>query len=118
MHERTTLARSRTKHKIFTLVHKCVNGKTSRYLQELLEEHCPNRSDLRSSLKFKHLKVPFTRKKTFAAKSFSVLGTTWWNELPNNLKQIKDTQQFKKQLKTYLFREVYTDWQVRFKYST
>ena len=103
------LARSRKKHKILTLVHKCDNGKAPRYLQELLEEHCLNRRDLRSSRKFKHLKVPFTWKKTFAARSFSVVGPTWWNKLPNKLKQIKDTQAYKKQLKTHLFREVYTD---------
>ena len=36
-------ARSRIKHKILTLAHKSINGKAPRYLQELLEEHCPNR---------------------------------------------------------------------------
>ena len=42
-------ARSRIKHRILTLVHKSINRKAPRYLQELLEEHFPNRKNLRSS---------------------------------------------------------------------
>ena len=101
-------ARSRIKHKILILVHECVNGKASRYQQEFLKEHCQNRRDLRSSRKFKQLKVPFTRKKTFAGRPFSLVGPKWWNELPNKLKQNKDSQQFKKQLEMHVFRELYT----------
>ena len=29
------------------------------------------------------LVVPSVRNKAFAARSFSILGPTWWNELPN-----------------------------------
>ena len=111
--------RSRIKNKLLTLVHKSINGKSPRYLEDLLEEHYQNRRNLRSSRKFKHIKViSFTRKKTLAGRSFSMVSPTWLDELPNKLKQIEDTQQFKKQLKTHLFREVYTDQQVRLNYST
>ena len=102
-------ARSRMKHKILTLVHKIINRKAPSYPQELLEEQFLNRRNLRSSRKIKHLKVPFTKRKMFESRSFSVIGPSWWNELPNKLKQIEDAQQFKKQLKTHLFREVYVD---------
>ena len=34
------------------------------------------------------LLVPKTSKKTFAARSFSILGPTLWNELPRDLRKI------------------------------
>ena len=51
--------------------------------------------------------VPKTSKKTFAARSFSVLGPTLWNELPRNLRKIVNYASFKKELKIHLFRKAY-----------
>ena len=49
-------------------------------------------------MKHKNLKIPHTKKKTFATRSFSILGPTWWNGLPNELKQFNNTSNFKKKL--------------------
>ena len=53
------------------------------------------------------LLVPKSSKKTFAARSFSVLGPTLWNELPRDLRKIVNYANFKKELKTHLFRKAY-----------
>ena len=64
-----------------------------------------NRRGLRSENDIQRLVVPLVRNKTFAARSFSVLGPTWWNQLPNTIKASQTVEQFKKLLKTNLFRE-------------
>ena len=53
------------------------------------------------------LKIPRTNKCTFADRSFSVCGPQSWNELPEMLRVVPDLQTFKKELKTYLFRQAY-----------
>ena len=99
--------RERIRHKTLTLVHKCLMGNAPMYLQDLLQEHEGGQRHLRSNMKHKHLKIPYIKKKTFAARSFSILGPAWWNELPNELKEEDKTSNFKRKLKTHLFRELY-----------
>ena len=53
------------------------------------------------------LKIPRTSKCTFADRSFSVCGPRLWNELSEMLHVAPDLQTFKKELKTYLFRQAY-----------
>ena len=101
------LVRERIRHKTLTFVYKCLMGYAQMYLQDWLQEHEGGQRHLRSNMKHKHLKIPHTKKKTFAARSFSVLSATWWNELPNELKEVHNTSNFKRKLKTHLFREVY-----------
>ena len=55
----------------------------------------------------KRLLVPFTKLKTFAARSFSCIGPYWWNQLPDYLKEHSNTDVYKRNLKTYLFRKCY-----------
>ena len=80
------LVRERVRHKTLTLVHKCLMGNAPMYLQDLLQEHEEGQRHLRSSMKHKHLKIPHTKKKTFVARSFSILSPTWLNELPMSQK--------------------------------
>ena len=56
------------------------------YLARMMEYTKPTRTGLRSEMDDTKLLVPKTSKKTFAARSFSVLGPTLWNELPRNLR--------------------------------
>ena len=42
----------------------------------------------------------------YGERSFSVAGPKLWNLLPTDLRLEEDTDEFKKQLKTFLFREV------------
>ena len=101
------MVRDRIRHKTLTLVHKCLMGNAPMYVQDLLQEHEGGRRHLRSNIKHKHLQIPHIKKKTFAARSFSILGPVLWNELPNELKEVDNTSNFKRKLKTHLFREVY-----------
>ena len=64
-----------------------------------------NRKGLRSENDIQRLVVLLVRNKTFTARSFSVLGPTWWNQLPNASKALQTVEQFKKLLKTHLFCE-------------
>ena len=101
--------RRRTEYKILTLVHKCLSSGVPKYLNNLLTEYpyTERRQGLRSQHQERRLVEPKTKLKTFAARSFSCAGPKWWNRLPNALKTIKDVQQFKNRLKTYLFKEEY-----------
>ena len=97
----------RIEYKILTPGHKCLSSGVPKYLNNLLTEYpyAERRQGLRSQHQERRLVEPKAKLKTFAARSFSCGGPKWWNRLPNALKTIKDAQQFKNRLKTYLFKE-------------
>ena len=65
---------------------------------------CPVTSQtLRSSNIKDHLVIPHTVRKTFAVRSFSVVGPTLWNNLPNYIKDSNNVDEFKKKPWTFLF---------------
>ena len=97
---------SRINHKILTLIHKSIMGKTPEYLQNLLTVHRPGRPGLRSASDTNLLVVPFARHKTFAEHSFSIQGPKLWNSLPEDLRNERDTDIFKRKLKTRLFYQL------------
>ena len=97
--------RQRIEHKILTLTHKCRTGAGLGYLRNLLQEKkCArilrsNGTDL--------LVIPRTKHKTFADRAFSVAAPTLWNNLPQELRSIKELLKFKKALKTHLFKQAF-----------
>ena len=95
------------KHKLLTLVHKCVHGEAPQYLEDLICEHKSKRDSLRSANEYRKLLVPSTRRSTFADRAFSVNGLKKWNALPEGLRKIAEHKAFKAHLKTYLFRREY-----------
>ena len=97
----------RIKNKLLTIVYKCLKGKVPAYLSNLLTLNPINRPGLRSSGEYKKLKIPRVKNETFVARSFSVLGLTWWNQLPNAIKTLDSLDVFKKHLKTHLFKQYY-----------
>lgn len=95
---------ARIKFKILTLIHKCLFSKAPQYLIELLKVKELRREGLRSSNgNGILLEIPRTKKKTQAARSFSVEGPRLWNLLPTNIRHIESHLQFRKELKTFLF---------------
>ena len=90
--------------KIISLVHKCLHDNAPPYLQRLIQHTRPTRTGLQSEEDTTRLLVPRTSRKTFASRSFSVLGPQLWNDLPRNLHRIDNYASFKKELKTYLFK--------------
>ena len=99
--------RARIEFKILSLVHRCLHGEAPPYLERLINHHIPTRPGLRSQQSTNRLLVPHTSKKTFAARSFSVMGPQLWNSLPDSLRRIDNYSKFKKDLKTYLFKTHY-----------
>ena len=95
----------RIKHKLLTIVYKCLKGKALAYLSNLLTLNPISRLGLRSSGEYKKLIIPRVKNKTFAARSFSMLGLIWWNQLLNAIKTLDSLDAFKKHLKTHLFKE-------------
>ena len=90
--------------KILLLVYKCLNGLSPSYLVELLElKSTTSRLGLRSTCDRTLLCIPFTKRKTFADRSFSVVGPRLWNGLPKTIRESPNPDCFKKHLKTYLF---------------
>ena len=96
------LIHRRIEYKILTLVLKCLSSGVPEYLNKLLTEYpyAERRQGLRSQHQERRLVEPKTKLKIFAARSFSCAGPKWWNRLPNALKTIEDTQEFKNRLKT------------------
>ena len=94
----------RIQFKILLLVYKCLNGQGPSYLSELLELKCTKSgSGLRSTCDRTLLCVPFTKRKTFADRSFSMAGPRLWNDLPKTIRESPNLDCFNKHLKTYMF---------------
>ena len=97
----------RIEYKILTLVYKCIVREAPAYLIDMIWEKDMRHEGLRSNSDHKSLVVPRTRRQTFASRSFSVVGPTLWNSLPNTIKQSNTLDVFKTKLKTHLFRWVF-----------
>ena len=99
--------RARIEHKLLTMTYKCLNGQAPDYLSDLLSAIPELRRMLRSSNKYKQLVVPRVKRKTFAARLFSIMAPSLWNELPDSLQKANSVEIFKAELKTLLFRRYY-----------
>ena len=102
--------KQRIQYKILCLVHKCLDCKAPKYLQDLLV-HYPyeeRRRGLRCEFQqARRLVEPRTKLKTFGARSFASVGPRWWNKLPNTVKTVENHEQFKISLKTFLLTTHY-----------
>ena len=94
----------RIQFKIMLLVYKCLNGQAPSYLSELLElKSTTLRPGLWSTYDRTLLCIPFTKRKTFADRSFSLAGPKLWNCLPKTIRESPNTDSFKKHLKAHMF---------------
>ena len=93
----------RINYKISLLVFKCLNGLAPSYLSNLVEIYVPSRN-LRSINQYK-LKTHVTKFKTLGDRSFSSAAPSVWNALPLELRREKSIDIFKKNLKTFYFKE-------------
>ena len=95
----------RINFKIATIVQKCIYGKApSCYLDKIIIKKIPRRERMRSVTKPSLLEIPYTTRKMFAARSFSVIGPEIWNNLWGKLTKLDNYSVFKNDLKTYLFK--------------
>ena len=104
--------RQQIEYKIINLTQQCIHGQAPNYLKKLLEIHKPHQAGLRSSSTAHKwdLKVKFTRKRTFADRSFAIAAPKLWNQLPASLKEITSNDTFKKQIKTHLFCKAFNQY--------
>ena len=100
--------KQRIQYKILCLVHKCLDSKAPKYLQDLLV-HYPYEERRRGLCceiqQARRLVEPRTKLKTFGARSFVSIGPIWWNKLKNTVKTVEDYEKFKISLKTFLFNK-------------
>ena len=97
----------RIRYKISLMAFKCRKGLAPAYLCDLIEEHAPSRSGLRSEVELDLLVEKNGRTKTYGDRAFSVCAPKLWNALPQALRSKKTLDAFKTGLKTHYFRLAY-----------
>ena len=98
---------ARIQFKISLLTYKSLRGLAPQYIADFLKPvaSVSRRSTLRSASN-ESLIIPST-KTAFGTRSFSVAGPTYWNQLPETVKNAPSVNTFKRRLKTYLFQLSY-----------
>ena len=96
--------KQRNDFKVLTFVHNFFQNTSPFYIQEILECHRPNRV-LRSSGNNK-LAVPRSHS-TLGDRAFSIYSPIKWNPLPASLKLSFTHDNFKRHLKTFLFKKAF-----------
>ena len=89
------------------LVYNALDLKSPTYIRNMLTLKEAKRWGLWLENLSRILNVLMTKCETFADRAFSVAAPKNWNNLPDYLRRQRDSEQFKKQLKTYLFKSVF-----------
>ena len=87
------------------LTFKCINGKSPKYLSDLIVQYTPARS-LRSASQ-NLLVVKKGKTKTYGDRAFSCIAPSLWNSLPLSVRSESDIHTFQTKLKTHLFCKSY-----------
>jgi len=94
--------------KILCTMYNCFIGNAPVYQTELLHKPVLKRPNIRSADDMDYcFVVPFNKMETFNDRSFSTVGLTLWNKLPLYIRQSSSMDMFKKNVKTYYFRDFY-----------
>ena len=93
--------------KLCLLMHRIHTKRAASYLTDKVAATADlqSRAGLRSASTSKY-QTPRTRIK-FGERSFSYVGPSAWNSLPQHIREITDTMRFKKHLKTVLFQRAF-----------
>ena len=99
---------ARIQYKICLLVHLSLNSRAPSYISSLLKPvfTLSTRPTVLRSASNLDLFLPRSRLK-FGERAFSIAAPKAWNTLPLNVRQISNTQTFKRRLKTFLFCKSY-----------
>ena len=92
----------RIEFKILCQVYKCLNSSAPSYLTNLLEYRVSTYGT--RSISNNDLKVPKVSR--LGDRAFGFAGPWLWNKLPRSIRASSSFEQFKKQLKTHLFRDL------------
>lgn len=96
----------RIKFKILLLTFKIINGYSPCYLSSLINRSNPNRIH-RSAYQYL-LQIPLVKTSTYGQRAFSYSAPKLWNSLPVHIKNSKSITTFKKELKTFYFKECFS----------
>ena len=88
--------KERIVYKILLIVHKCVNGLAPEELSDMFQ---PVKSDRTRKLNVKYCNG------SMGERAISVSGPKLWNALPQEIREETCTEDFKKRLKTFLFKD-------------
>jgi retron-type reverse transcriptase len=97
----------RIDYKLATMCFNVINQTAPHALTELVTVYIPSRS-LRSAADTRILTVPRRNKKTRGQRAFSYIGPVTWNKLPYSVRHSETPAQFKRSLKTHLFRSAFS----------
>ena len=95
--------KARIEYKLALTCFKSKSGNYPSYISDLLVPYTPTRS-LRSSSS-NNFSIPRIHLKGFGERAFTFSGPSVWNALPQELKSCSTLGDFKKQMKTHLFRK-------------
>ena len=95
----------RCQYKMAVLSYRHFDGSLPVYLSQSLTTYSPSRT-LRSSAE-KLLKLPKFNLKSVGERSFSFQAPRVWNSLPSSLRNSPTLPEFKRELKTFLFRKAF-----------
>ena len=98
----------RVNFKLALMAYRVLNGMAPSYNLLVPVSNLPGRRRLRSSFT-QQLLVPPYRLSTVGRRSFSVAASTFWNTLPNDIQSAPSLSSFRRQLKTFLFHQSFTD---------
>ena len=92
--------------KLLTFMHSAVHANIPRYLADRITPYVPHRS--LHSADQALVCVPRVNLKRFGQRAFSCAGPTLWNSLPFYLRKQQDSGHFKKDLKTFFFKQAFS----------
>ena len=98
----------RIEFKIMLITSKVLHDRAPIYIQEFLQLYTPSRN-LRSSNRNKLFK-PYFNLNSYGKRAFSVAAPELWNILPEDIKSANSIDDFKRKLKTFLFKRAYESW--------
>ena len=96
----------RIQYRILLLVFKALKGMAPKYIIDLLDIYTPART-LRSSSDHNRLVEKRFNTKHYGYWAFSIHAPRLWNALPADLRMSVNVNDFQKQLKTHLFKQVF-----------
>ena len=82
-----------------TIMYKTLDEQELQYLFDKLSFKTSKLTTRQGSSNSKHLVVSFNRKRTQGDRGFSFTGPSYWNQLPNQIKEADNFGKFKKLLK-------------------
>ncbi len=93
---------ARIQFKTLMLAYRTATGSAPAYFHSLMTIYIPYRC-LRSASE-RRLVVPSQRGTKSLSRTFSFTGPGWWNDLPTPIRNAESLTNFKRHLKTHLFR--------------